>query len=132
MTDQTPEHEATPADEEVSDPHADDGHDTTVEVTGSEDPATFPREYVVKLRDESAKHRQRAADRDTLAERLHVALVTATGRLDDPEALTAAIDDLLARKPHLASRRVVGDVGQGVAGIDPAVDLAGILRRHAS
>jgi hypothetical protein len=25
--------------------------------------------------------------------------------LDDPDALAAAVDDLLARKPHLASRR---------------------------
>lgn len=113
--------------------------------TPEDDPETFPREYVAKLRDESAKHRQRAADRDALAERLHTALVTATGRLadptdltfddahlTDPDALTAAIDDLLNRKPHLASRRVVGDVGQGAGGSTAAVDLAGMLRRNAS
>jgi hypothetical protein len=114
-------------------------------VTPDEDPETFPREYVVKLRDESAKHRQRAADRDDLAQRLHAALVTATGRLADPtdlafddahladaDALSAAIDDLLARKPHLASRRVVGDIGQGATQGDSSVDLAGMLRRNAS
>lgn len=146
MTEQhTDEHEATPADEEVSGPPADEGHDTTVEETGDEDPETFPREYVTKLRDESAKHRQRAADRDTLARRLHLALVTASGRLADPtdltfddahlddaEALTAAIDDLLARKPHLESRRIVGDVGQGVSASDIPVDLAAMLRKNAS
>ena len=36
--------------------------------------------------------------------------------LDDPDALAAAIDDLLARKPHLASRKPVGDIGQGQRG----------------
>ena len=34
--------------------------------------------------------------------------------LDDPDALAAAVDDLLARKPHLASRRPTGEIGQGV------------------
>ncbi len=109
-----------------------------------EEPETFPREYVEKLRDESAKHRTRAQRADDLAARLHTALVTATGRLADPsdlpfeeshvddaEALTVAINELLSRKPHLASRRVTGDVGQGVTG-DSSVDLAGMLRRNAS
>jgi len=62
------------------------------------------RAYVEKLREEAAKHRTRAGDRDTLAQRLHTALVTATGRLADPsnltydeahldeDALTAALD----------------------------------------
>ncbi len=70
--------------------------------------------------------------------------MAATGRLADPtdlpfdeaylkdaEALTAAIDDLLARKPHLASRRPVGDVGQGTTPLTETVDLAGILRARA-
>lgn len=144
MTEQTTNHEEAPVDERVSGPRADEGNTDSLDAVNDAD-ETFPREYVVKLRDESAKHRQRAADRDTLAERLHVALVTATGRLADPtdltfddahlddaEALMAAIDDLLARKPHLASRRFVGDVGQGVSGSDTAVDLAGMLRRNAS
>lgn len=112
---------------------------------GEEEAETFPREYVQKLRDEAAKYRQRAGDRDTLAERLHTALVAATGRLADPtdltfdedhltddDALSAALDELLTRKPHLASRRVVGDVGQGATQGDTAVDLAGILRSRAS
>lgn len=38
----TDEHEATPADEEVSGPPADEGHDTTVEEAGPGDPETFP------------------------------------------------------------------------------------------
>ena len=54
------------------------------------------------------------------------------GHLEDPEALSAAIDDLLARKPHLASRRPSGDVGQGATQTGETVDLAGMLRRSAS
>ena len=92
-----------------------------------DEPETFPRDYVEKLRDENAKYRQRAGQADELAKRLHRLMVERTGRLadaddlpfdqahlDDEDALNTAIEDLLARKPHLASRRVVGDVGQGV------------------
>ena len=139
------EHEEALVDEQVSGPtEADEGTPDTVDETADE-PETFPREYVERLRDESAKYRQRAADRDALAERLHSALVAATGRLADPsdldydfdhlsdeDALTAAIDDLLAKKPHLASRRPTGDVGQGASGPTTSVDLAALLRRNAS
>lgn len=109
-----------------------------------EEPDTFPRDYVEKLRDESARYRQRAGKADDLARRVHRLQVEATGlladpddlefnadHLDDPDALTAAIDDLLARKPHLASRRIVGDVGQGVTDNAPT-DLAAIMRRAAN
>lgn len=103
---------------------------------------TFPREVVEKLRQENAKYRQRAQAADTLAQRLHLEMVKATGRLadptdiefseshlDDPDALTAAVDDLLARKPHLASRKPVGDIGQGQRGGAPQpVSLLQILR----
>lgn len=106
---------------------------------------TFPREYVEKLRQENGKYRQRAQQADDLARRLHVALVAQTGRLADPEdlpfdedhlegeeQLSAAIDALLERKPHLASRRPRGDVGQGRMS-DPTgtVDLAALLRSRA-
>jgi hypothetical protein len=102
-------------------------------------------EYVVKLRQEAADARVKAKRVDDLAQRLHCALVAATGRLadpddlpydeahlDDPEALAAAVDELLARKPHLASRRPTGDVGQGATPTAETVDLAGMLRAHAS
>ena len=104
-----------------------------------------PRSYVEKLRPESARYRERARNADAYAERLHVELVRATGRLadptdlefnednlDDPDALAAAVDDLLARKPHLASRRPTGEIGQGAS--PPAassVDLAALLRQRA-
>ena len=105
---------------------------------------TFPREYVEKLRDENAKYRQRAQKADDLAHRLHNALVTASGRLqdasdlpydeshlDDPEALETAISELLAKKPHLGSRKPAGNIGQGVSSSTDAVDLAAILRSRA-
>lgn len=111
---------------------------------------TFPRDYVEKLREESAGHRTRAkAAEEALAptqQRLHAALVAATGRLADPSdlpfdaahledeaALTSAIDALIEGKPHLASRRVVGDVGQGAGGDGSPgeVDLGGMMRSRA-
>ena len=102
----------------------------------------FPREVVEELRRENAKYRQRAKDADTLAQRLHIKLVRATGRLADPsdlpfeeahladpEALAAAVTELLDRKPHLASRRPAGDIGQGPhATASGNVSLADILR----
>ncbi len=108
------------------------------------DAETFSRTYVEKLRRESQRYRERAAEADGLAQRLHTALVAATGRLadptdlafdaahlDDPDALTAAVDELLTKKPHLASRRPVGDIGQGASRSSETVDLAGILRSRA-
>lgn len=93
------------------------------------EPDMFPREVVEKLRRENGKYRQRAADADSLAKRLHTELVRATGKLADPSDLpydeghladadnmAAAIEDLLARKPHLAARKLAGDIGQGNRG----------------
>lgn len=117
----------------------------TPDTEEQEQDETFTREYVQNLRDESAKYRTRAKDRDVLAERLHTSLVAATGRLadpsdltfddahlTDPETLTAALDDLLARKPHLGSRKPSGDIGQGATGSSETVDLAAMLRSRAS
>ncbi len=120
--------------------------DPDVEVSSAddEDPDTFPRDYVEKLRDENAKYRQRAQKADDLAHRLHNALTAATGRLadpsdlpyeeshlDDPEALETAISELLAKKPHLGSRKPAGNIGQGVSRSTHAVDLAAMLRARA-
>lgn len=106
---------------------------------------TFSRSYVEKLRQEAAGYRVRAQRTTELEQRLHRALVAATGRLTDPsdlefdpahlddeDALSAALDELLARKPHLASRRPRGDVGQGVTSASSGtVDLAALLRANA-
>lgn len=105
------------------------------------DPDVFPREVVEELRRENGKHRQRA---QKVARRLHTELVRATGRLADPtdlpfdeshlddvESLTTAIDELLARKPHLASRRPTGDIGQGNRGsTSEPFSLLGLLKER--
>jgi hypothetical protein len=107
-------------------------------------PETFPREVVERLRQENGKYRQRAQQADELAQRLHVELVKATGRLADPtdlpfdaehldngERLTQAIDELLAAKPHLASRRPSGDIGQGNRGpASGGFSLLGLLKER--
>lgn len=113
----------------------------------NDDTATsFSRTYVEKLRRENAGYRERANRADELEQRLHTALVAATGRmadptdlafeaahLDDEDALAGAIDELLTKKPHLASRRPFGDVGQGNRGAasEAPVNLAEILRARA-
>lgn len=117
---------------------------TNEEQEVSEDAETFPRSYVEKLRKEAAGHRDRAKRADGLAQRLHFATVEATGRLadardlpyeeshlDDPVALAEAIDALLADKPHLATRKPSGNIGQGVGTVTETVSLGGILRAGA-
>ncbi|HJX80277.1 hypothetical protein [Glutamicibacter sp.] len=117
---------------------------TNEEQEVSEDAETFPRSYVEKLRKEAAGHRDRAKRADDLAARLHTALVEGTGRLadardlpfdeshlDDPVALSEAIDAVLADKPHLATRKPMGNIGQGVAPVSNDVSLGGILRAGA-
>lgn len=116
----------------------------TVEVDESAD--TFPRAYVEDLRAESAKYRTDAKEArealEPLQQRLFSVLVEKTGRLADPsdlafnaalldEGLDAAIDALLATKPHLASRRVAGDVGQGAGEPVDSFSLAGLLSATA-
>jgi hypothetical protein len=108
-------------------------------------PETFDRDYVSKLRQESAKHRTRAKQADDYAQRLHAQLVKADGRLadptdltfdeehlTDPEKLTAAIDSLLEAKPHFKTRKPAAgtDIGQGNRGTpaEPAPSLLGAIR----
>lgn len=140
--------ETTPVDntevtEEMDEPTTES--EETPEVDEQEDGDTFPRSYVERLRRESAGYRDRAQRGDTYAQRLYTELVRATGRLadptdlafdeahlDDPDALVAAVEDLLARKPHLASRRPIGDIGQGASPSAGSVDLAAILRQKAN
>lgn len=110
----------------------------------TEEQDSFPRDYVEKLRDENAKYRQRAQSADDLAKRLHNALTEATGRLadandlpyeeshlDDPESLERAIQELLEEKPHLASRKPSGNIGQGASKTTDTIDLAAMLRSRA-
>lgn len=120
---------------------------TEEETPGEEEPDTFDRPYVEKLRKEAADARVKAKGAEALANALWEARVSSTGRLADPtdlpmpkgadpmdeEAVTAAIDALLEKKPHLESRVPRGKIGQGegTGGSGGDVDLAGIMRAHA-
>ena len=130
-------------------PEFDEDENTSSDTTKTETESiheedTFPREYVEKLRKEAGDHRARAKDRDELARRLHRELVAKLDRLQDPEdldfneehltdpeALKSAVDALLEAKPHLASRRPRGNIGQGVNSTATTVDLAALLRSRA-
>lgn len=127
-------------------PEAAQGEDREADEHPEPEGDTFPREYVERLRREAAGHRDRAKQADELRAALWTARVAATGRLADPtdlvmpddadpldaEQVDAAVDELLATKPHLASRRPTGDVGQGATPVSGgSVDLAGLLRSRA-
>lgn len=111
--------------------------------TPETEPKVFDEAYVQRLRDEAAGYRVKAKAADALAARLHTALVAATGKLADPTdlafdpahlddetALTAAVDDLLTKKPHLAARKVAGDVGQGARGGTSQMSLLDFARQR--
>ena len=51
--------------------------------------------------------------------------------LEDAEALAIAIENLLAKRPHLASRRPTGDIGQGPSQHPATVDLSALVRQRA-
>ncbi|OBK84672.1 hypothetical protein A5649_03985 [Mycolicibacter heraklionensis] len=119
----------------------DDGEVTTPEAESDAteaDTETFSREYVEGLRRENAKYRSQAKGSEELRHQLHDALVRLDGRLADPtdlayadehlDDITAAITDLIERKPHLA-RKPSGDVGQGNRGTGESANLLGILRQ---
>lgn len=104
---------------------------------------TFDRAYVEKLRKESAKYRDKAKRTEELEKRLHHALVAKDGRLadpddlefnpdhlDNPEALSNAIANLVAKKPGLRAQRLSGDVGAGVREKPkpPTTDLLAIMK----
>ena len=101
---------------------------------------TFPRSVVERLRTEAAGYRTRVRE---LEQQLHQMQVEGTGALADPsdlpfdpahlespEALQAAIDALLAAKPHLKARRFeAGGAAQGPkSGTEAPVDLLAALR----
>ncbi|MGI8721195.1 MAG: hypothetical protein ACR2JG_03100 [Geodermatophilaceae bacterium] len=132
------------SDAETTEPEAPTTNTPEDTADGTDEPDTFPRTVVEELRRENARYRTRAGQADDMAQRLHTELIRATNRLADPSdlpfeenhledvsILDAAIDDLLSRKPHLASRRPSGDIGQGATGQTDTVDLAGLLRARA-
>ncbi|MGP5343981.1 hypothetical protein [Corynebacterium casei] len=103
----------------------------------------FDRKYVEKLRKESANYRDKAKRAQELEQRLHNALVAKDGRLadpadlefnpdhlDNPEALSNAIANLVASKPGLKAQQLSGDVGAGVREKPkpPTTDLLAIMK----
>lgn len=138
-------HDVTTDLEEPTGQHTNDEYvDDVTTIGDTEDADTFTRDYVERLRHENGRYRQRAGKADDYAQRLHTELVRATGRLADPtdlpfdedhltdaDTMAAAINDLLARKPHLGSRRPTGEIGQGASPSGTNVDLAAILRQRA-
>ncbi len=143
MTETSTEPEDVAATEESSSGAAPVGNPTP------DEPETFDREYVQKLRDEAAGHRVKAKRAESLSAALVTAQAAATGRLADPTDLSydeelldedgvpdpdkvlAAVEELLKRKPHLAARRPRGDVGQGARPEQQEEGLAALLRRGA-
>lgn len=137
-TGEAPEVEETPAEGEET---PEDGADGVSEG----DPETFPRAYVEKLRGEAAAARVKAQKSEELAGALWESRVASLGRLADPtdlpmpedadpldpEAVTAAVDELLARKPHLASRVPRGNVGAGVQHEAAEFSLGSMIRNAA-
>ena len=97
------------------------------------DDGTYPAKVVKDLRKENASYRDRArtaeALADDLARQLFRLRVEATGKLADPDdlafnadllgdddKLNAAVDELIAKRPHYAKRRATGSIGQGERG----------------
>lgn len=124
------------------------------DAAGTDDQETFPRAYVEDLRRENAGYRAKAQRADALAERLLETTVRSAaaailadpadlllfGRAEDlldddkmPDAdkITAAAHKLVTAKPHLATRRTNGDIGQGPRTTPESVSLANILRSRA-
>mgnify|MGYP000330108171 CR=1 FL=1 len=141
---ETPQTPTQPEPDAQQQPESQQQPDEPTENEPTPEPDTFPRAYVEDLRRENADYRNRAKAADDLAKRLHTELVRATGKLadptdmpfdaehlEDPDKLTASIDQLLSAKPHLKARRIVGAVGQGESGTTTGVDLLGIMQGRA-
>lgn len=137
-TPDAPEEATQVGDNADTDDGTDDGTD--------DDGQTYPASVVKGLRKEAASYRERSKTAEArvtdLEQKLFAVQVDATGRLasatdlsfdaalvDDDEALNAAIDELLAERPHYAkARRPAGNLGQGELGQKTApADFAGLF-----
>jgi hypothetical protein len=79
-----------------------------------------------------AQHATTLADPADLLAHVDTADLTDDDGMPDPAKITIAAAGLLAKKPHLASRKPSGDIDQGARGDAPeAVDFAGLLRGAA-
>ena len=134
------------------DPDEDDPADETPadETPADEDetPADEDDELVRALRKEAGDYRRKLRDveteRDELRHELYRERVAALGvladpddlpydedALTDPDRLRELADELVARKPHLRSRRIRQRAGQGEGSAGDGFSLAGALARGA-
>lgn len=133
-----------PEEEQIEGQEPETNEDTQNE--GTPENETFSREYVQSLREEAATYRTRAKNADTYREALWAERVKADGRLVDADdlpmgdadpldadAVSAAVSELIERKPHLKRREAAGVVGQGLTDPqdDSAVSLTSWLRGNA-
>lgn len=136
----------TESDEPDDDPDDDDGGSSESDETDEpDDPDAAP---VARARRQAARYRRELreveSERDELAAALWTERVAALGvladptdlphdpdALHDPDRLRELADELVARKPHLRSRRIRERAGQGEGDSSGAVSLSGLLRRNA-
>jgi hypothetical protein len=108
--------------------------------------STFDPAYIAELRQEAAEGRVKAKRADALARQAVNAIVQGDGRLIDAddlafdaqflnddglvdaERITAAIDSLVERKPHLAARRPSSPITQGAQPMAGQVSLLDLLQ----
>lgn len=135
-------------------------NEPTIDGTGNaptpeNEPETFDREYVVKLRKEAGDYRIKAKRADELASKLLDATIekATAGILADPtdlrgnlaneselldddgnpdsKKIEAAARELVKSKAHLGDRRPAGDVDQGAnPEAEKKVSLAGLIRER--
>lgn len=132
----------TESDELDDDPDDDDGGSSESDETDDDEPA------IARARKQAARYRRQLreveSERDELAAALWTERVAALGvladptdlphdpdALHDPDRLRELADELVARKPHLRSRRIRERAGQGEGDGSGTVSLSGLLRRNA-
>lgn len=136
----------TESDELDDDPGDDDGGSSESDET--DDPDETDAAPVARARRQAARYRRQLRDveseRDELAAALWTERVAALGvladptdlphdpeALHDPDRLRELADELVARKPHLRSRRIRERAGQGEGDGSGTVSLSTLLRRNA-
>ena len=144
---QQPPHEETEGEQQQSEQQQSESPDP--DDSSSDDGDTFSREYVSKLRGQAQRYRGELRtvqeQLQSLQHELHTERVRGLGlladpadlpfdadHLDDPDALQAAVEQLLTERPHLRARRTRGDIGQHEhVSTSTGVSLAGLLRQSA-
>lgn len=136
----------TGSDELDDDP--DDEHGGSSESDETDEPDETDAAPVARARRQAARYRRELreveSERDELAAALWTERVAALGvladptdlphdpdALHDPDRLRELADELVARKPHLRSRRIRERAGQGEGDGSGIVSLSGLLRRNA-